>query len=322
MALRVSCATPVAGPIGGLLGVGLASAAAGQAAIKCQQYLKDGRCGGAAVCLRQDAHWMCAMPWVQRKWLPPSGSGDRACCRCPALRRSPLAQPWKGVRSEDLLMDALLGVALFKARWARWACVGAAAAGVGIVEGVTACAAAPPPGRPKSTPRPPCRPPPAGHGRALPLGDALGPGQAGGDRAGECARRQRPVRDRLRQGGADAHVPQARCCGGGCWWRDSWRQRDSKGMQCGGLRVSRALQQAHATRTAAAAPPGAGTAATTAARGGASPSATTCRPPSAPRGARFCCCAKRSASSRGPTRCLPCTLTLLPTTPTNLPIER
>lgn len=41
MALRVSCATPIAGPIGGLLGVGLASAAAGQASIKCRQYLQD-----------------------------------------------------------------------------------------------------------------------------------------------------------------------------------------------------------------------------------------------------------------------------------------
>lgn len=41
MALRVSCATPIAGPIGGLLGVGFASAAAGQASIKCRQYLQD-----------------------------------------------------------------------------------------------------------------------------------------------------------------------------------------------------------------------------------------------------------------------------------------
>jgi hypothetical protein len=42
MALRVSCATPVVGPVGGLLGVGVASAMAGQASIKCRQYLKDG----------------------------------------------------------------------------------------------------------------------------------------------------------------------------------------------------------------------------------------------------------------------------------------
>lgn len=41
MALRVSCATPVAGPIGGLLGVGLASAMAGQASIKTRQYMQD-----------------------------------------------------------------------------------------------------------------------------------------------------------------------------------------------------------------------------------------------------------------------------------------
>ncbi|KAL4859030.1 hypothetical protein ACK3TF_000816 [Chlorella vulgaris] len=71
MALRVSCATPVAGPIGGLLGVGVASAMAGQASIKCRQYLKNGT--------------------------------------------NPLLHPWKGVRTDDLIVDALLGVALFKA---------------------------------------------------------------------------------------------------------------------------------------------------------------------------------------------------------------
>lgn len=43
MALRVSCATPVAGPVGGLLGVGLASAAAGQAALKCRAFFEDSK---------------------------------------------------------------------------------------------------------------------------------------------------------------------------------------------------------------------------------------------------------------------------------------
>lgn len=43
MAMRVSCVTPVAGPVGGLLGVGLASAAAGQAAIKCRVFFEDGK---------------------------------------------------------------------------------------------------------------------------------------------------------------------------------------------------------------------------------------------------------------------------------------
>lgn len=49
MAARVSCATPVAGPIGGLLGVGLASAMAGQASIKCRQFMREGR--SVALCV-------------------------------------------------------------------------------------------------------------------------------------------------------------------------------------------------------------------------------------------------------------------------------
>ncbi|PRW59668.1 pfkB family carbohydrate kinase [Chlorella sorokiniana] len=76
MALRVSCATPIAGPIGGLLGVGLASAAAGQASIKCRQYLQD--------------------------------------------KQNPLLQPWKGSRAEDLLVDAVLGIAMFKVMGGRF----------------------------------------------------------------------------------------------------------------------------------------------------------------------------------------------------------
>lgn len=38
--------------------------------------------------------------------LPPA--------RPPARRRSPLAAPLRGVRSEDLLVDAVLGIVLFK----------------------------------------------------------------------------------------------------------------------------------------------------------------------------------------------------------------
>ena len=40
--LRVSCATPVAGPVLGVLGVGLASAMAGQASQVCQRRLEAG----------------------------------------------------------------------------------------------------------------------------------------------------------------------------------------------------------------------------------------------------------------------------------------
>ncbi|PSC67403.1 pfkB family carbohydrate kinase [Micractinium conductrix] len=78
MALRVSCATPVVGPVGGLLGVGLASAAAGQASIATRQYLADRK-----------------VPGVQ-------------------------APPFRGVRSEDLVVDALLGIAFFKVMGGRF----------------------------------------------------------------------------------------------------------------------------------------------------------------------------------------------------------
>lgn len=69
-ALRVSCATPVLGPVGGVLGVGFASALAGQAGIEWQQFVREGR--------------------------------------------SPLQEPLRGVRLEDMLLDAALGVAMFK----------------------------------------------------------------------------------------------------------------------------------------------------------------------------------------------------------------
>lgn len=73
VALRVSCATPVAGPIGGFLGVGFASALAGQAAIKCRMWEKDHK-----------------LPWQYSRGI------------------------MQGVHSRDVLVDAALGIALFK----------------------------------------------------------------------------------------------------------------------------------------------------------------------------------------------------------------
>ena len=70
MALRVSCATPVLGPVGGVLGVGFASALAGQAGIKWRQFTVEGR--------------------------------------------NPLQEPLRGVRLQDMLVDAALGIALYK----------------------------------------------------------------------------------------------------------------------------------------------------------------------------------------------------------------
>ena len=77
MVLRVSCATPIAGPLGGVLGVGLASALAGQAALHC------------------------------RAWV--------------ATGRGPLVPPLPGsMRRQDLLLDAALGVVLFKLMGGRF----------------------------------------------------------------------------------------------------------------------------------------------------------------------------------------------------------
>jgi len=74
-ALRISCATPIAGPLGGLVGVGFASAMAGQATIKCQRVQSDG---------------------LHRGLLDPG-----------VLLRGQL-------RSEDLMADAVLGIAFFR----------------------------------------------------------------------------------------------------------------------------------------------------------------------------------------------------------------
>jgi hypothetical protein len=41
LACRVSSATPVLGPAFGMLGVGFASAAAGQASLQCKQYYRS-----------------------------------------------------------------------------------------------------------------------------------------------------------------------------------------------------------------------------------------------------------------------------------------
>ena len=87
LACRVSCATPVLGPALGMVGVGAASAMAGQASLLARQEMER-RSGGAA-----------ARP------APP-----------PLLRR------------KDLVLDALLGVVLFKVRllcgWSPRSCLG------------------------------------------------------------------------------------------------------------------------------------------------------------------------------------------------------
>ena len=53
----------------------------------------------------------------------PTQPADAACCR--ARRRAVLAQPWRGTRRDDLVLDALLGIALFKAGTAGVPLVGA-----------------------------------------------------------------------------------------------------------------------------------------------------------------------------------------------------
>lgn len=78
--LRISCSTPVAGPIAGVLGVGFASAVAGQAALACQRVQKEG---------------------IQRGLLAPG-----------VLIRS--------VRPEHLIADAILGIAAFRVMGGRF----------------------------------------------------------------------------------------------------------------------------------------------------------------------------------------------------------
>jgi hypothetical protein len=78
MWLRVSSATPFAAPLAGMLGVGAASAMAGQATLRCQEYQ------------------------VQRQ--------------------SPLElSTWRsGMRMDDLLVDAAMGIVIFKVLWDAW----------------------------------------------------------------------------------------------------------------------------------------------------------------------------------------------------------
>ena len=79
MALRVSTATPVLGPAGGVMGVGIASALAGQAALAARAYNKDG------------------------------------------FKAIADARAWKKrFRQEDILIDATLGIALFKIMGGRF----------------------------------------------------------------------------------------------------------------------------------------------------------------------------------------------------------
>ena len=79
--LRISCSTPVFGPLGGLLGVGLASAMAGQATIKCQRVQSEG---------------------LRRGLLDPG-----------SIFRGQL-------RPEDLIADAVLGIAFFRVMGGRF----------------------------------------------------------------------------------------------------------------------------------------------------------------------------------------------------------
>ncbi len=74
LAARVSCATPVLGPVLGLLGIGLASAAAGQAS-------------------RRTLRWY-------------RGAGPH-----PAAW-----PPWEGARREDLAVDAVAGLVVWRVR--------------------------------------------------------------------------------------------------------------------------------------------------------------------------------------------------------------
>ena len=74
VASRVSCATPVVGPMLGLLGIGIASAAAGQASRR-------------------------TLRWYQ-------GAGPH-----------PVAwPPWQGVRGQDLAVDAVTGLVIWRVR--------------------------------------------------------------------------------------------------------------------------------------------------------------------------------------------------------------
>ena len=77
MAARVSCATPVLGPMLGLLGIGLASAAAGQAS-------------------RRTLRWY-------------RGAGPH-----PAAW-----PPWEGVRQQDVAVDAIGGLVVWRVRARR-----------------------------------------------------------------------------------------------------------------------------------------------------------------------------------------------------------
>lgn len=76
-ALRISCATPVAGPIGGLLGVGFASALAGEASRRASKVQKEG--------------WQRTFPFLVGK-----------------------TEPRFGLSLEELFMDGAIGIVAFR----------------------------------------------------------------------------------------------------------------------------------------------------------------------------------------------------------------
>ena len=80
-ALRISCATPIAGPLGGLLGVGFASALAGQASLNCHRIQVEGFQRGGGI--------------------------------------SPISL-LRDMRAEDLIADAVLGIAAFRVMGGRF----------------------------------------------------------------------------------------------------------------------------------------------------------------------------------------------------------
>lgn len=85
VALRVSCATPVLGPACGLLGVGLASALAGQAALAAREAVRDATPG-----------------WASARGVRAGVAGETRWA------------DWPGSDVQTMLMDAALGVVLFK----------------------------------------------------------------------------------------------------------------------------------------------------------------------------------------------------------------
>lgn len=85
---RISCATPVLGSLGGALGVGAASVFAGHVSLLTQRYLDTLNALGG---IRRDGNL-----WTGVKEL------------------------WVGVKPEDLVVDVVIGMSLFKVVLSRY----------------------------------------------------------------------------------------------------------------------------------------------------------------------------------------------------------